>query len=183
MAACRSTSEWKTPRLRRCLVSPAKKPPLSRDPPLTTLPPMDATELPSTVHEAIQHFCADGDELAAAGRYEEAVGIYNRAWEMVPEPKNRWHASTWILAAIADAAFLANYRTSAKEALEYAMVCPDAVGNPFLHLRLGQVLLDMGDPDRAADELMRAYMGAGAELFATEDQRYLGFLRTRAALD
>lgn len=100
-----------------------------------------------------------------------------------PEPKSQWNASTWILAAIADAAFLANYKTSAREALEYAMVCPDAVGNPFLHLRLGQVLLDTGEHDRAADELMRAYMGAGADLFAAEDQRYLSFLRTRAPLD
>jgi tetratricopeptide (TPR) repeat protein len=144
---------------------------------------METTELPSTVHDAIQHFCSDGDALASAGKYEEAIGEYNRAWEIVPQPKSQWNASTWILAAIGDAAFLANYRTSAKKALEYAMVCPDAVGNPFLHLRLGQVLFDMGEHDRAADELMRAYMGGGADLFAAEDQRYLSFLHTRAALD
>jgi len=144
---------------------------------------MGNAELPSTVYDAIQQFCADGDALASAGRYVEAIGEYNRAWEIVPEPKTRWNASTWILVAIGDSAFLANYNTSAKEALEYAMGCPDAVGNPFLHLRLGQVLFDMGEHDRAADELMWAYMGAGADLFATEDQRYLSFLRTRAALD
>jgi len=144
---------------------------------------METSELPSTIHEAIQHLCSGGDQLASAGRYEEAIGEYNRAWEIVPEPRTQWNASTWILAAIADAAFLANYKTSAREALEYAMACPDAVGNPFLHLRLGQVLLDLGEEDRAADELIRAYMGAGAELFAAEDQRYLSFLRTRAILD
>lgn len=156
---------------------------LSHKPHLITLDLMNITELPPLVHEAIQHFCADGDKLAAAGRYEDAIGVYSRAWEIVPEPKDGWAASTWILAAIADAAFLADYKTSAREALEYATACPGAVGNPFLHLRLGQVLFDMGEHDRAADELMRAYMGAGTELFATEDQRYLAFLRTRAALD
>lgn len=144
---------------------------------------MGTLELPSTIHDAIQHFCSDGDALASAGRYEDAIREYNRAWEIVPEPKSQWNASTWVLAAIGDAAFLADYKTSAKEALEYAMVCPEAVGNPFLHLRLGQVLFDMGEHDRAADELMRAYMGAGANLFAAEDQRYLSFLRTRAVLD
>jgi len=144
---------------------------------------MDIIELSPTVHEAIQHFCADGDALAAARRYEEAIAEYNRAWEIVPEPKNRWNASTWILAAIADAAFLAGYNTSAREALEYAMTCPDAVGNPFLHLRLGQILFDSEEHDRAAEELMRAYMGAGSEIFAAEDDRYLAFLRTKAALD
>jgi tetratricopeptide (TPR) repeat protein len=143
---------------------------------------MEAIELPSTVHDAITHFCADGDALAASGKYEEAIAEYNRAWEIVPEPKSQWNASTWILAAIADAAFLGDYKTSAREALEYAMFCPDAIGNPFLHLRLGQVLLDAGEHDRAADELMRAYMGAGTDLFASEDERYLSFLGSRAAL-
>jgi len=52
-----------------------------------------------------------------------------------------------------------------------------------LHLRPGQVLLDDGQDDRAADELMRVYMGAGPEIFAAEDARYLTFRKTRADLD
>lgn len=62
------------------------------------------------------------------------------------------------------------------------MTCPGAVGNPFLHLRLGQVLLDLGDEAGAADELMRAYMGGGAEIFSLEEPRYLAFLGTKAKL-
>jgi hypothetical protein len=42
--------------------------------------------------------------------------------------------------------------------------------------------LDAGEPDAAADELIRAYMGAGQEIFASEDRRYLDFLKTRAKL-
>ena len=144
---------------------------------------MSVEELPATLHQAIQQHCSDGDALAKSGRYEDAIVEYNQAWAMVPEPKDRWNASTWVLAAIGDACFLAGYATSAREALEYAMTCPDAVGNPFLHLRLGQVLFDAGELDGAADELMRAYLGAGDEIFASEDSRYLTFLRTRAKLD
>jgi hypothetical protein len=55
---------------------------------------------------------------------------------------------------------------------------PDAIGNPFLHLRLGQCLYELGDLDRAADELTRAYLGGGADLFDGADQ-YLAFLKTR----
>jgi|SRR3569623_651702 len=143
---------------------------------------MQNDELPVSVYEAIQRFCADGDALAAGGKFEAAVGEYNRAWETVPNPKNNWNASTWILAALADACFLAGYIQSAREALDYAMTCPAAIGNPFLHLRRGQVLLEQGEKDAAADELMRAYMGAGEEIFANEDDRYLVFLRTRADL-
>lgn len=140
-------------------------------------------ELPSSIHDAIKRHCAVGDELADAGKLEEAFSEYGQAWELVPEPRNKWNASTWILAAIADVSFLGGYRTSAREALEYAMICPDGPGNPFLHLRYGQVLLDSDEPDAAADQLMRAYMAGGPEVFEDEDPRYLEFLRTRAIID
>ena len=139
-------------------------------------------ELDTALHERITRHCADGDAHAGVGRFREALHEYHHAWKLVPEPKKHWNASTWILGAIGDAAFLGGWARSAQDALEYAMHCPDAIGNPFLHLRLGQVLFDAGEHDRAADELMRAYLGAGGEIFATEDGRYLDFLRTRAEL-
>lgn len=42
--------------------------------------------------------------------------------------------------------------------------------------------LEQGGEDVAADELMRAYMAEGREMFAQEDAKYLAFLSTRAAL-
>lgn len=139
-------------------------------------------ELDSKTHKAIQEFCSLGDKFANSRDFEAAIGEYNKAWELIPNPKNEWEAATWVLAAIADSAFLAEYKTSAREALEYAMTCPGAIGNPFLHMRYGQVLFDAGELNSAADELMRAYMGAGNEIFATEDPKYLAFLGTRAKL-
>ena len=105
-------------------------------------------------HEQIKEFCQVGDGLLESGDYKAAIGQYNLAWELIPEPKNNWEAATWELTAIGDACFLGGFFTSAKEALEYAMTCPDAIGNPFLHLRLGQALYERGDTDRAADVLM-----------------------------
>ncbi|MDN6861800.1 MULTISPECIES: hypothetical protein [Pseudomonas] len=87
-----------------------------------------------------------------------------------------------MLAAIGDACFQGGFFTSAKEALEYAMTCPDAVGNPFLHLRLGQALYEKEETDRAADELMRAYMAAGDEIFDNDDPKYFALLKTQAAI-
>jgi tetratricopeptide (TPR) repeat protein len=139
-------------------------------------------ELDERVHEQIKAHCADGDSLANGGKFEAAIAEYNKAWELIPAPKNDWEAATWVLAAIADAAFLGGFKVTAREALEYAMTCPGAIGNPFLHLRYGQVLFDAQENDRAADELMRAYMGGAEEIFATEDPKYLTFLRTRAIL-
>ncbi len=142
----------------------------------------EPTEFDLATHEAIKALCAKGDELAEAGTYQKAISEYNKAWSMVPEPKNDWETSTWILAAIADACFLSGYLKSARTALEYAMTRPGSVGNPFLHLRYGQVLFEVGELDQAADELMRAYMGSGEEIFAKDDKRYFEFLKTRANL-
>jgi hypothetical protein len=58
------------------------------------------------------------------------------------------------------------------------MHCPGAIGNPFLHLRLGQCQFELGNLDRAGDELARAYMGAGNEIFVGAE-KYFEFLKTR----
>ncbi|MFJ8473288.1 hypothetical protein [Kitasatospora sp. NPDC094011] len=63
------------------------------------------------------------------------------------------------------------------------MKCPDGLGNPYVHLRLGQTTFELGDHDRAADELIRAHLGGGPELFREDDPTYRGFLRSRADLD
>ena len=139
-------------------------------------------ELSAATHEAIKAYCAEGDCLAAIREFEAAIATYNKAWELIPTPQNDWEAATWVLAAVADAAFLAGYLTTAMEAIEYGMTCPGAIGNPFMHMRCGQIFYDLKHEERAADELMRAYMGAGESIFATEDPKYLKFLETRAIL-
>jgi hypothetical protein len=137
-------------------------------------------ELDPDIYEAVLGFCATGDELAESGDHREAIRTYNQAWRLVPEPRSAWNASTWILAAIADAAYLGGFLNTARDALDEVMGCPDAIGNPFLHLRRGEVLFEQREEDAAADELMRAYMGGGPELFDDEPAKYLDFLRTRA---
>jgi hypothetical protein len=50
--------------------------------------------------------------------------------------------------------------------------------SPFLHLRLGQCQFELGNLERATDELARAYMVAGEEVFEGAD-KYFDFLKTR----
>jgi hypothetical protein len=134
------------------------------------------------LYQAVKLHCAEGDGLASVRKFEKAITEYNKAWLLIPDPKNDWEAATWVLAAIADAAFLGGHATTAREAIEYGMTCPGALGNPFMHLRFGQILFENNEIDRAADELMRAYMGAGPNIFVPKDPKYLSFLSTRAKL-
>lgn len=136
-------------------------------------------DLPDDTYDEVQRLCESGDQLAKAGRYADALDTYWSAFELLPPPSEKWDAATWILAAIGDANFLGGDFEDGRDNLSTAMHCPDAIGNPFLHLRLGQCQLEVGNFDRAADELARAYMGAGEGIFQSEDGKYLAFLKTR----
>ncbi|HZL90999.1 MAG TPA: hypothetical protein VFB96_21720 [Pirellulaceae bacterium] len=135
-------------------------------------------ELRDDLYEDIQSRCKTGDDLAAQGNYADALAQYWAAWDLLPEPKTDWDAATWILAAIGDANFLAGDFVAGRDNLSTAMHCPDAIGNPFLHLRLGQCQFELGNLDRAADELTRAYMGGGADVFEGAS-KYFDFLKTK----
>jgi hypothetical protein len=89
--------------------------------------------------------------------------------------------TTWILTAIAEAHYLRKDWTAAKDAIFEAFRCEGATGNAFLHLRLGQAELELGNKGRAVDELIRAHQRGGDEVFDGEDPRLLGMVR--AALD
>lgn len=137
-------------------------------------------QLPDHIADEIQELCEDGDAFAEVENYREAIEKYDAAWRLLPDRKHDWEAATWILTAIGDAYFLAGDFPAAKHALSNAMHAPDAIGNPFIHLRLGECQFETGNVARAADELIRAYAVAGPEIFAAEDPKYLDFLATRA---
>ena len=136
-------------------------------------------QLSDKVHERIQALCAKGDAFADDENYAAGLRTFWEAWDLLPEPRTDWEAATWILGAIGDANFLSGDFAAGRDNLSMAMRCPDAVGNPFLHLRLGQCQFELGNLDRAADELARAYMAEGDELLEDEDPKYFAFLKTR----
>ena len=126
----------------------------------------------------IRTLCDQGDALAKTGDYPAALVQYWTAWDLLPDPQTDSNAATWILAAIGDANFLGGDYSAGRDNLSLAMHCPDAIGNPFLHLRLGQCQFELGNLDSAADELARAYMAAGPDIFDGAD-KYFVFLKSR----
>ncbi|MGM0574343.1 MAG: tetratricopeptide repeat protein [Myxococcota bacterium] len=113
------------------------------------------------------------------GNFLGAADMFQKALTHVPPPITDYEASTWILTALGDARFLAGDYEGALDALTEAVQCPGGLGNPFIHLRLGQCQYEVGDMDRAADELARAYMGDGERIFETDDPKYLEFVKSK----
>jgi len=124
----------------------------------------------------IESLCNQGDEALDRDDLEEALLRYEQAWRLIPDPKAGWVVSTWVLSALADVHFYRADYPKALEALNDAMLCPEGVKNPYLHLRLGQVYLELGDEAKARTELALALKEGGAELFEGDDEKYLAFV-------
>lgn len=137
------------------------------------------TDLPDHIYNEIQALCRRGDTLAGDSNYPAALDAYWDAFDLIPEPKTSWEAATWILTAIGDANFQGKDFQAGVDNLSSAMHCPGAIGNPFIHMRLGQCQFELGNIERAADELTRAYAIEGEDIFEHEDPKYLDFLRTK----
>ncbi|HEV7777378.1 MAG TPA: tetratricopeptide repeat protein [Luteibacter sp.] len=141
-----------------------------------------APELDEAIYAEVERLSAEGDALAEDGNHEEAKARFLEALQLLPKPHGNWVAATWLYVAIGDMQFQLGDAEGTKQSFETAVQCPDGLGNPFIHLRLGQANLDLGNADRAADELTRAYMGAGMDIFMEDDPKYLDFLQTRIEL-
>jgi len=138
-----------------------------------------ALELPKETHGKIIALSRKADGLAGQGQYADAIQVYMQAVKLLPQPTHDWEAATWLWVAIGDAHFLAKNYVQARSALSEAMRCPGALGNPFIHLRLGQTQFELGNMQRAGDELARAYLQEGKAIFKAEDPKYLGFIKSK----
>lgn len=137
------------------------------------------TELPKPLHKRINKLCKAGDDAAQAEDYDDAIAEYKKAWELIPIPREDWEMAAWILTAMGDTYFLAGDYAAGSGALNHALRCFGAEGNPFLHLRLGQCAYQLKQLDAAEKELARAFAVAGQEIFEDEDEVYSEFLKSR----
>ncbi len=133
-------------------------------------------ELSDNILSQIEKRCKVGDDFVENGNYTKALLEYQHVLELIPDPKTDWEATTWVLAAMGDAYFLNNDFQAGVREFSNAMHCPNAIGNPFLHMRLGQCQFELGHLDKAADELTRAYAIEGEQIFEDENPKYFEFL-------
>lgn len=137
------------------------------------------SKLPSDLQQMIDSLCRKGDQFAQIDQLDDALDQYEAAWELLPNPKDQWPAATWILMAVGDTCFEKRDFLAACRTLQESLKFPDGESHPFILLRLGQSLFELGDFDAAAEALVAAYQQHGLELFADEDPKYLDFLRTQ----
>jgi tetratricopeptide (TPR) repeat protein len=137
-------------------------------------------ELDNKTYEQIMELCAAGDSLAEKQAFGPAITEYEKAWELIPEPKSDWDASVWVLTALGDAYFF--LKEYSKGSNYFQQAYNKDFANPFILMRLGQCLFEINQVNRAEDFLMRAYMMEGEELFENDHSKYLDHMRKKFGL-
>ena len=147
------------------------------------------SELPERLVKQIAALVSKGDAAMEQGDLDAADQSYLEAFRLLPEPKLFQEGGVEIGVARAEVKFkrgefekvaimLGNLMDQHK-----AGFIEGIIGNPYIHLRLGQAQLELGNKERAKDELARAFMGGGTDIFKDEDPKYFTFIKRFLNLD
>ncbi len=123
--------------------------------------------------EQIRTLCAEAYEAYDQGDYKKALRLFYQGWVLLPKPQTEYVEAGWLLTGIGDSYFRQRQFIPGCEALRSANHCPQVRDNPFIHLRLGQCLYQIGERSSARHHLLKAYEAGGKELFSKEDPVYL----------
>ena len=127
-------------------------------------------ELPTDIYEQIEVLSEKGNNLIDEGNDSGAEAAWRQALALLPEPKTDWDAYTWLCASIGEACYFQGNYAAATQVLFDALNGPGAQENPFVHYMLGKALWQQGEAeDRAIDELLRAYMLDGVDIFDSDE--------------
>jgi len=135
-------------------------------------------KLPDNIYDEVDRLSECGNQLLETqSDWRGAIAVWNAALRLLPEPATQWEAALWLYASIGDAYRQGGELEHAKDMLLSALNCPDGHVNAFALLRLGQTLVDLGETERGAEHLLRAYMLEGHEIFEEDGEAYLKQLR------
>lgn len=111
------------------------------------------------------------------GNFQATIEEYNKALDLIGENIKRSKHAVMLYSGIGEAYFLQNKWEDALEFYGNAVMSDGGLGEPLIHLRLGQLRYELGQKEKAKDELMRAYMGGGMDYFQGENPKYFGLIR------
>ncbi len=133
-------------------------------------------ELDNKLFAKIQTFNQSGEEFISSGQFHKAIKEYQKAWNILPEPKQLWDAALWIKVAQTELYMELNDYTAGKQKLLDAILCSGAVNNPLVHFLLGICSFELGEKQFAREELQIAYDLEGESIFQDGDEKYRQFL-------
>jgi tetratricopeptide (TPR) repeat protein len=125
--------------------------------------------LPPDISENLDRLSEEGNAMSEEAKYDAAIAKWAEALDLIPEPKSDWEASTWLYASIADSYYQQSMFEDAQAACYDALNASGGQSNPFIHYRLGQCKVKLGNISGGVQHLLRAYMLDGREIFAKDE--------------
>lgn len=132
-------------------------------------------ELPAHAQAEIERLAREGNARMDEGRYVDALAVFRAGIDAIPQPRGGWSATEWFLAGMGDALWHLGCHLNAVPIWRDVLLM-NGLGNPFVHLRRGQTLYELGDLDEAKNELARALLLAGQPIFEEEDPKYWNYI-------
>ncbi len=129
--------------------------------------------LTEEIASQLDDFADHGDELFEQGAIQEAIEVFENGIALIPYPKIEYEATLWFTTALADCFWYLREYEKAHHYLDLSMDIFTGQRNPFVRLRLGQVLYELGLMEKAKEELLVGLEISGKDLFEGEDLKYL----------
>ncbi|MEP3373557.1 MAG: hypothetical protein ABJL43_06510 [Maribacter dokdonensis] len=101
-----------------------------------------------------------------------------KIYESLTDDQKRTRAGRYNIVHIAEVYFAASMIDEAFENFNFVMQFKDTIGNPFLHLRLGQLNYLTKNTDKMNDELSRALIMGGEPIFKDEDPKLIEMVKS-----
>jgi len=128
------------------------------------------------IESQVMLLCRLGYALHDSGDFKNALRKFYSAWALLPKPQSQWREATWVLTALGDAYYSKGDYDNGQRALNSALYCPEGMGNPVIHIRLGQCLFELGDNKAARAQFSQACENGGDQLVSAQESRYLTLL-------
>jgi tetratricopeptide (TPR) repeat protein len=138
----------------------------------------DYNEFLDRDYDEFTDYYDEANELFVKGKYDEALVLFAKALELIPEPKNEWEETIAVLAGIADVWFIKKDFQVCADALNDALLCPEADQVAHLHFRLGQALYELNEIPKATESFYKAHI-LDEDIFEEESDIYFDLLIER----
>ena len=145
--------------------------------------------LPQEILDQVFDLFDEGGNYQMGHKNVKAAKTFEKAYELLPEPKDQWTVTTSILANIAENYYLKarfdskeeqdrqKYFQLSLDVQEELMKNPKYLNYPSQYMRIGEIEYLLGNIELSKEALIRAYMLGGREIFRDFDAIYYDLIR------
>lgn len=133
---------------------------------------MPLERLESRVEKPVMQLVTKAERLAPRGQMGEAIRALHEAWALLPEPRKEQRLAVTVAGGLGDLYCESGDFAKVLEWTQCALECHSGLENPYVHLRLGQALVELGRREAGVDEIVKAHTLGGRKVLRWADPVY-----------